>query len=166
MKQWLFRLVVVAALVALGIWVWHILFPSQEQIIRKRLAELAQAASFSGNEAPLAKAANSQKLTTFCAADVEIALDVPGRSLQTLSGRDELRAAALGARSMLSGLKVEFLDPIVSVASDKQTAAVNLTARGKIPGEKDILVQELTFTFKLVEGDWLINKIETVRTLR
>jgi hypothetical protein len=45
------------------------------------------------------------------------------------------------------------------------SAVANLTGRGKIPGEKDFLVQELKFTLKKVESDWLISRIETVKTL-
>jgi len=37
--------------------------------------ELAKLASFSGNEGPLAKLSNAQKLTTFCTSDVEITVE-------------------------------------------------------------------------------------------
>ena len=32
-----FRLILLAALIALGVWLWFVLFPSPEKIIRQRL---------------------------------------------------------------------------------------------------------------------------------
>ncbi len=164
MKRWTFRAILAAALLALGLWGWHLLFPSPEQVIRKRLTELAQAVSFSAKEAPLAKLANAQNLTAFLASDVEITVDVPGQSRRTFSGRDELVEAAIAARSVVGSLSVQFFDINVSVAPDKQTAIVNLTARGKVPGE-DLLVQELKFLLKKIGHDWMIIRVETVKTL-
>ena len=44
------RLVLLAALAALGVWLWMILFPSPEKVIRQRFAALARAASSSADE--------------------------------------------------------------------------------------------------------------------
>jgi len=164
MKKWAFRTLLLAGLITLGLWGWRAWFPSPQQVIRKRLAELAQAASFSSNEAPLAKLAAVQKLPAFFTAEVEITVEAPGRSQQTFHGRDELLQAALGARSALSGLNVEFLDVNVSVGPDQESATANLTAKAKVPGE-DFMVQELKFTLKKIQGAWLILRVETVKTL-
>jgi hypothetical protein len=48
-----FRLVLAAALLAFGVWLWFVLFPSPEKVIRKRLTGLAHTASFSSNEGNL-----------------------------------------------------------------------------------------------------------------
>ena len=40
------RLVLLAALIAAGVWLWTILFPTSEEIVRKRLAKVAAEASF------------------------------------------------------------------------------------------------------------------------
>lgn len=159
------RIVLLAALVGLGIWSGRFFFPSPEQAIRKRLGELAQMASFSTSESGPAKVLNSEILSSFCTADVEMNIDIPGRARQTFSGRPEVLKAAMWARSLPSSLQIEFLDVNVAVNPDKVSAVANLTGRGKIPGEKDFLVQELKFTLKKVEGDWLISRIETVKTL-
>ena len=42
-----FRFFLLAALAALGVWLWFVLFPSPEKIIRARLTKLARTASFS-----------------------------------------------------------------------------------------------------------------------
>jgi len=164
-KRWLTRIVLLAVLVGVGIWVWSILFPSPERAIRHLLAEVAKAASFPSKESPLAMAANSQKLTTFCTDDIVITVELPGRSQHTLNGRDELFQGAMAARSLAAGLKVEFVDVTVTLAPDRQSAVASLTAKGNIPGEKDLLVQELKIKLKKVGRDWLIERIETVKTL-
>jgi len=165
MRNWTMRIVVLAALIGVGLLSWRFFFPSPEQAIRKRLGELARMASFSTSESGPAKLWNAEKLSSFCTTDVEMNIDIPGRSRQTFSGRQEVLQTAVGARSMVSSLQIEFLDVTIAVNPDKVSAVVNLTGRGKIPGEKDFLVQELKFTLKKVEGDWLINRIETVKTL-
>jgi hypothetical protein len=164
-KRWLFRLLLLSALAALGCWGWRALFPDPEQVVRKRLAELAQAASIAPNESPLARLANSQKLIGFFTRDVEVAVDVPGQSLQTFSGRDALSEAVTGARSCLQSLKIQFLDVHVALGEDRQTAIVNLTAIARMPGEKDPVPQEMKLSLKKIDGDWLVQKVETVKTL-
>jgi hypothetical protein len=160
-----FRLVLFAALLALGAWLWFVLFPDPERVIRQRLTELARTASFSSNEGNLARLAGAQNLAGFFATNVEINIDVPGRIQHRLLGRDEIQQAALGARSALSGLKVQFPDIKITVAPDKQSAVADLTVEANIAGERDSVVQEMKFTFQQTEGDWLITRVETVRTL-
>lgn len=160
-----FRLVLFAALLALGVWLWFILFPSPEKIIRQRLTELARNASFSPTEGGLARLATAQRLPGFFATNVEVNIDVPGRVQHRLLGRDEIQQAALGARSNLSGLKVTFPDINITVAADKQSAVADITVEANIAGERDSIVQEMKFTFQQTGGKWLITRIETVRTL-
>src|SRR5208282_2079589 len=108
--KFVFRLVLFAALLALGVWLWFVLFPSPEKIIHQRLTELARTASFSSGESDLARLSAAQRLAGFFSTNVEINIDVPGRIQHRLVGRDEIQQAALGARSTLSRLKVQFPD--------------------------------------------------------
>jgi hypothetical protein len=165
MRRLVSPLILLAVAIGLGFWTWHILFPGPAQIIRRTLIELAQLASFSSNEAPLAKAINSQKMVGFCTPDVEISIDTGGRGQQTIKGREDLGRAALAARSAISGLTVEFLDVNITIGPDKQSATVDLTAKGRIAGESDLIVQELKIFFKKIGGSWLISRIETVKAL-
>jgi hypothetical protein len=166
MSQGLKRLGLILALLALGFWAWRFFFPSPERIIRKNLSAVARLASFAPNEGALAKLSNTQKLTGFCTGDIEIAIDVPGRLPRTLSGRGDLTQAIMSARSTLSALKVEFLDIQVAVGGDRESAVARLTAKADLPGEKVPEVQELKVTFQKVGRDWLIHRVETVKTLR
>ena len=166
MSQGLKRLGLILALLALGFWAWRFFFPSPERIIRKNLSAVARLASFAPNEGALAKLSNTQKLTGFCTGDIEIAIDVPGRLPRTLSGRDALTQAIMSARSTLSALKIEFLDIQIAVGGDRESAVARLTAKADLPGEKVPEVQELKVTFQKVGRDWLIHRVETVKTLR
>ena len=152
-------------LLGAGVFAWRTLFPSPEKIVRKQLSELARAVSVAPNEAPLAQAVNSQKLSTFFTGDVTVLVDVPGRGQVRLSGNDELLRAAMAARSSLNGLQVEFLDVSVSVATDKQTAVANLTGKARVPGEREMMVEEFKFGFRKAGRNWLIDQVQTVKTL-
>ena len=166
MRTWLVRGVVLAMLVVAGIWGWRVLHPGPEQVIRKQLTELATVASFGSNEGSLTRLSKAQKLTTFCTSDVAITVEVPGGSQQSFNGREEVLQVAAGAKSVVGSLKVEFLDTAVTVQPGQPIAFATLTARGNVSGEPDFLVQELKFTFKKIDGHWLISRVETVKTLR
>lgn len=164
MKEWFIRIALVAALIALGLWGWRVFFPGPERVIRKRISELAKAASFSPNEGALAKAYNATALADLFTPDVEITLEVYN-SQRSISGRDQIMQAAMAARSRVSSLTVEFPDVKVNVAPDGASAVVLLTARGYVPGERDSYLQELRLRLIKVKRDWLINQVQTVKTL-
>ena len=165
MKAWFWRVVAVVVLLGFGIWIWTILFPGPERVIRKRLQELAKSASFGGNESPLAAFANAQRVAGFFTAEVEIKADVPGRSSQILSGRELLFQTVMHARSALGGLQADFYDISVVVAPDKKSAEANLTLKARAAGERDIIIQELKVWMNKAEGNWRIYRLETVKTL-
>jgi len=166
MNRWIARTLLAALMLTVGIWGWRTIFPNPERVIRKQFTQVARLASFAPDEAPLAKLANTQKLAGYFAPDVEIQLDLPGRSEHRLSGRPEVVQAAMAARNQLSSLRVEFPDLIVTVDPEKQSAVVNLTATARVSGERDLFVQEMEFQVRKLSGDWLITRVETVKTLR
>ena len=157
--------VIGALLFGLGVVAWRLLLPSQEEVIRHRLKEMARLASFTPNEGALAKAYNAQKLSGFCTPDVEVIVALPGYR-QSIKGRDEVLGAAMRVRSTLSSLEIEFPDILVTVALDKQSAVADLTARTKIGGEKDSDIREFRCAFKKIDGSWLLSRVESARTLR
>jgi hypothetical protein len=166
MKDRFVRAVFLGTLCAGLFWSWHWLFPGPERVIRKRLSELAAGASISPNEAPLVKLAKAQRVSTLFANDARVNVDVPGRAVQTFNGREEIQQAAIGARAILNTLKVEFVDINVAFGADRKSAAAHLTATATLPGEKFPEVQEMEIGFTNIDREWLINRAETVRTLR
>jgi hypothetical protein len=157
------RLLLLAALIAAGVWLWTILFPSPESIVRKRLAQAASEASFQSGENPLIGAARAENLSSRFGTNVEININVPEFGRQEFVGRDEIAQAAAGVRMRLSSLKVEFPDVSVTVAPDKQSAVADVAMEVRAAGQKDFDVQEMKFTFQKIGGDWLITRVETVR---
>jgi ketosteroid isomerase-like protein len=164
MKEWSIRAILFAALIALGIWGWGVFFPSPEKVIRKRLGELAKSASFSSKGGLVAQAWNASMLADFFTEDVEVAVDLPGDQ-PSVNGRAELLQAAALVRSRIGGLSVEFPDIKVTVAPDGASAIVNLTARAKVPGERDSYLQELRMRLTKIKRDWFINQVQSVKTL-
>ncbi len=157
------RLVLLAALIAAGVWLWTALFPSPEEIVRKRLSQAAGEASFKSGENPLISAARAENLAGRFGTNVEININVPEFGRQDFVGRTEIAQAAASFHMRLSGLKVEFPDVSVTVAPDKLSAVADVDMKVQAAGEKDFNVQELKFTFQKIGGDWLITRVETVR---
>ncbi len=159
------RLVLATALIALGVWLWTVLFPSPERVIRKRLAAIARAASFGPNEGGITKLANVQFVVGCFSPDVAVHIESLGRGELTLNGRDDISAAVLAARSHFESLNIAFLDINIALEPDKQSATVDLTAKAIVPGQKDFEVQEMKFTLKKIKDVWLITRVETVKVL-
>lgn len=161
-----FRLVVFAALAGLGFWLWTVLFPSPEKVVLKKVASLAANANISPADGNISRAAKASSVISAFANDAEIVFDVAGVGSHTMSGRDEIREAALGGFANVQSLKVRFMDANARVGADKQTAQVTCTAQVSTGDSRDFGIQELRFQLKKIEGDWLITKVETVKTLQ
>jgi hypothetical protein len=160
------RLFFLAVVVALGAWAWVALHPDPERLIRRRLESLAHAASFGSNQGYLSKAAGAERLADFCATNIEVNIDVPGRQEHRLAGREDIQQAALAVRASVQAVTVTFPDVTVLVSADKQSAVADLTLQAQVAGERDMIVQEMKITLQKIDGQWLLVKAETVRTLR
>ena len=159
------RIVGVALLVALGYWLWTYYFPNDEKLIQRHLAETAATASFTGDESPISRLTTLGKLAGFFTTDVELSFDAPREGRVTIQGRDEIMGVAARVRDRSGQLQIEFLDVTVRLAEDRESAIVMLTARARVPGQRDNSVQEMKFTMKKIKRDWFIHRVETVKTL-
>jgi len=159
------RLLLGAAVIALGFWLWTVMFPSPEKLIRKRIAEVARLASFASGEGLVKQGLRVQSLANCFGTQVEVEIDLPGNQHHELAGRAEITQAAMAARQSRRWLKVELLDLSVVLAPEKESAVVNLTLRVRFPEQKDIVVQEMKFSLQKIDREWLIIRMETVRTL-
>ena len=158
------RLLLLAVLVALGLWLWTLLFPAPEKVIRQRLASLARTVSFSSDESQVMRLAGARNLAGFFSTNIEVNIDIPSQTRHSLIGREEITQAALASRSGTGSLTVKFPDIRVTVAPDRQSATADLTVEANIPGEPDPIVQEMKFTLQKIDGEWLITRVESVRT--
>lgn len=161
-----FRIVLLAVILGLGVWIWIYLHPTPEEAIRRQLKKLAEAVSFEGGEGLVTRAVAAQKVASFFAAQVIMNIEPRGIFGEDV-GRAEIADRALRLRSLpdISSFKVKVLDPVITLGADRKSAIVELTIHAETVGEKHLVVQEMKFTMKEVEDDWLIVRVETVRTL-
>ncbi len=161
-----FRLIVLALLIAAGVWLWGVLFPSPEKVIRSRLQEIEGLVSFPANQAPLTALTDVQRLCSLLSPDVEVRVDALGMGRAVVSGRDEVRQGALAWRNSVNGASVEFPDIKVLLAPDRQSADVFLNVRARVPTEPNAVFLEMKLLFRKHGRDWLIARAESNRTLR
>lgn len=163
--KWAMRLLLVAALLAVGFWLYMVFFPGPEKAIRKQLTKVARLASIKPDQGLLSRGANIQELANCFDSEVEITMNLRTGSEHSVTGRDGIIEATRLAHARYKMLQIEFLDVNVTLASDKQSATVSLTAKVTSSDERDFQVWELKITLKKVNGEWLIFKVENVRTL-
>jgi len=160
------RIALLAVLAGAGFWLWTVWFPSPQMIVLKKISSLAATASLNAGDGNITRAAKVSNFIGYFSTDAEIVCDVPELGAHTLSGRDEIRQMAAGVFTQMTSLKVQFLDAVAHVGADKESARVSCTARVSANDSKDFGVQELNFQFKKIDGDWLITRAETVKTLQ
>jgi hypothetical protein len=160
------RLLALALAVAAVVWLWGVLFPSAETLIRKRLAETARDASFAPGQSYFSRLAGARRLSDSCATNVEIEIDIPGHQKRQLSGREDILQAALSARATLDSLTVTFSEILLNVEPDKQSATADVTAVARLSGDPDLDVQELKFLLRKFGNEWLITRVQTVQILQ
>jgi hypothetical protein len=159
------RLVLLAAALALGWWLWTVFPPSPETAIRKKISALAATVSFDAQASSFVRATKAMSFQGYFNSNVVIVVDVPELGTHTFNGRFELVEPGNAAFAALPGLKVSFLDASVRVNPDQTKAEVSCTVRVYVGKDKDSGVQELRFHFQKINGDWLITRVETVKTL-
>jgi len=155
-----------AALAGLGFWLWTVLFPGPEKIVLRKIASLAETASFGADAGNFTRASKVSNLIGFFSADAQIVVEISGAGRGSLNSRDEIREAAAGGFTRLKSLEVKFLDATATIGADRQGATVNCIAEIHINENKEAGVQELRFEFRKIEKDWRITRVETVKTLK
>lgn len=156
------QIVLLLALVAGGVWLWRVLFPGDEVLIRRQLADLAEVASFAADEPPLARRTNAAKVAAFFTVDAELDIQPWGYRRMGLRGRDALREAAIGARLALSSLSVSAANVEVKLSPVEERAAVRFTLIASSNRNPERQSQEMELEMSKDGGDWLIHRARTV----
>lgn len=161
-----YRILVPLILIGLGVWWWIYLHPSPEEAIRRQLAGLAAEASFVEREGLVSRATSAQKLAGYFATEVTMNIEPHGLFPEQISRREiSEQAFYLRSQKEIHSFKVKILDPVITLGADNKSAIVELTLHAETEGEKHLIVQEMKFTMRAVDDDWLIIRLETVRTL-
>jgi SnoaL-like domain len=155
------HLALLVAVIAGSVWLWRIMFPSDETVIRRQLQELAVVASFPPNEAPLAKLTNAARLANFFTADGEVDIAPWNYQRVIIKGRDEIRQAAVGARNAVMSLSVTTEDVEIVSGPTKGRATVRLILTGRTSQDAERRSQPMHLDLRKVDGDWLIQRITT-----
>lgn len=159
------RIILVVVAIALGFWLWRYWHPTPQEAIRRRLADVARAVSYTEPGGLLTRAVKAQELAGYFAPEVAVRIDLPDQSRHEAASRDEIMQITLRLRTMFRSFKVQLLDPNITVGADQKSAIVDLTLRAETAGDKYLVVQEIKFTLRQVDGEWIIIRVETVRTL-
>lgn len=161
-----FRIVILGILAGLGFGLWTVLFPSPERIVLKKVSDLAETATIGAEAGNFERAGKVSSIIGYFSTDAQIIIEVRGAGTANLNGRDEIRETAGKGFMGLKSLNVKFLDATASVAPDKQNAEVDCTAEIHVNDNPDIGAQEIKFTFKKIEKEWMITRVESVKTLQ
>ena len=160
------RLFLFTLLLAIGGWVWAALFPNPKAVIRSQILKLARLASFSPNEGNINRLAQHHQFSALFSEEARVAVEASGDVPHYFNGREELMNAVMAARSLVNTLKAEFFDLNIEMGPRNQSALVDLTARADVNGQPGSYVQELKFTFRKTDGNWLITRVEPVTNLK
>ena len=126
---------------------------------------LAATTTFAANASTYVRVAKAMNFLGYFSTNAVIAVDVPELGAHTFNGRFEISEQSNAGFAAAPGLKVSFLDTTVRIGPDRQTADVTCTLRVTVGNEKDYGVQEMHFQFQKIGGEWLIIRVETVKTL-
>jgi hypothetical protein len=164
--KWIIRAVVFSLLIGAGSWLWLYFHPSPEAAIRRQLAQLAEAASFKGPEGMIAGVAAASKFAGFFGREVRMNIEPRGFFEEETTRQDIAQfVTAARTRAGIRSLAVKIFDPVITLGANNDSAIVELTVNVETAGERHLIVQELKFTMKLVDKEWLIVQVDTVKTL-
>ncbi|HNQ73074.1 MAG TPA: hypothetical protein PKN95_05665 [Verrucomicrobiota bacterium] len=160
------RTLAVLTLLGGAVWLWLHFYPSPETAIRRQLQRLGATATFAGRESLLARGLAAQKFGDFFAPQVHLQLE-PRNLLDEEVTRQDLIELMVRIRSLpgVQAFKVRLLDPVVTLAADREHARVEVTVNAESSGERHRFVQELELGMARIEGEWRITTVATVRVL-
>jgi len=165
--KWFWRLLVVVALVAGGVWLWRAFHPSPEKIIRGQLRQLAGQVSFVPGESDLTRLGKLAGITRYFTEEVEMKLAFRDFAERRTITHELIQSGLAGMRTIApAGLAVEFLDVKITLAPGGDFASVELTMNAHAPGDNTLNVQEMKIALRRHNETWLIYRVETVRTLK
>jgi hypothetical protein len=166
MTKTVFRLLLLVVLVFLGIWFWGKLFPDPKKAIRQRLTKLAALCSYEGKEGNISRIAAVERIGGYFADKVELSVSVPGYETHSSESRDELRQMILAARNSIPSLQAGLVDLAIDLGESKESATAEFTLDATVNGEKHAILEAFRLDLKKVDGDWVISRVQNLKTLK
>jgi hypothetical protein len=159
------RLLVLIGL-ALLVWVGLQYFTSDEQRIKSLLPKLATTASVKADENLIGRALKAERVIGFFADSVSLEIEGPRDVMPKIETKTDIQQSMMALYQQTRDFDLKFLDILVKVADDKQSASVFTTALVRATGETQPYGQELKIKFDKVQGRWLIKRIEAIQTIQ
>jgi hypothetical protein len=157
-------LALVLALALLTAAAWHY-WPSDEREIRRRLEDFASEFNESTTDG-LGTVARAARLGSFFTAGVVVEF---GAGSPPIHGRDTLIGMAARLQPRTAAFEMELKDVNVEVG-DGGVAEVTLTAvfrrRSMATGEESLDAREFTLGMVKTSGEWEVNRVTAVDTLK
>lgn len=129
-------------------------WPSEERSIRRHLSNLAEALSFPLAESDEERLTRIAVLREYFDPDVRIRLDE-----REITSRDEVINQLTRFQPPPGGVAVEFVNIVVTIAADGDTAAVTLTAKlssTNANGVSTLDERVADVTMRKLDDDWVI----------
>jgi hypothetical protein len=157
------RLILAVVLLGAAMAGLRLCVPSDEQRVRRLLADLAKEASTPARGKTFAHLAAANRVADFFAPEFQINITASGVPDLAISDRGELVQTVLAAKARQESVSVEFLDPrMIELAA--RAAVVEATAKAQVASEREPFVAMLRFALVKLDGRWRVQKIESLRT--
>ena len=160
------KIIIIAVIVAVGVWAVAYFFPSEEKKIKKQFRLLAEWVSKDPGENTLTTVYKIKHIGTLF--DTMCEFKVPVYSFSGNYTPDEISGYAAQGRLVSSQLYLKFYDLDISFP-EEGSAKVTLTARltGKLNvGDSIDETHEVESILKKVEKKWLFSKVEVIEVLK
>lgn len=140
------------------------LFRTEEDRIRRVLAEALQRSKISATEGPIARIRQVSELSKFFADTLDVSVETGGEVRQLIKSRSELREKALAAGGSFKTLEVMMLPARVEIAGDSAEARAEIHVLGSLPEVEGQFYErhDATIGFVKVDGAWKIARVATV----
>jgi hypothetical protein len=154
---------VLLALLVLGISYRY--WPSDERDVRRHLIHLAEALSVPGKDSEVEHITRYAVLREYFAPDVRVVVD--GREIVS---REALIGALTSWQSPPGGFTVEFVNEKVTLADDRSSAQITLTARvvskDITSGEVVVDARDMAIVMTKAIGDWVITTAQATASIQ
>jgi hypothetical protein len=130
-------------------------WPDDDRAVRRHLIHLAEALSVPGRETEVERMTRVAALREYFAPDVQVTADD-----RSITSRDDLIDLLLAWTPPPGGFSVEVADQTVTLAQDRATAKITLTAKvvskDLTNGEAVVDARDLALVMAKAQGDWVI----------
>ncbi|MBM3846854.1 MAG: nuclear transport factor 2 family protein [Verrucomicrobia bacterium] len=136
-------------------------------ILTRQLRRIETMGSHQSGEGQIPRQARAANLRELFTPDTSLLIRIPDHGERKLSNREELMDVVRQVKAGVDAMRLEFLDPKVTVFADRRVAEARTTLRATI-GENansQQLFVELKVQWRREDGNWAIEGIETIRTV-